>query len=159
MAIRLIQKIKKRDKMKKLNQLGMLSLHVLVPAVIAIAAVGGIGAYVLTKSNAQKPSDMNYSCGTLKREGRVYYSAVGTNAKFTSATDSDSIRNIAFKLCKKNLLDSVTARSINNNGNYKPILKTQYAKWQAKLGYSGADADGVPGAKSLNAIGLTPVGF
>lgn len=146
-------------KISKINQFGMLSLHVIVPVVLAVAVVGGVGAYVLTKSHAQVPYDSNYSCGSLRRNGLVFSSAVGTSSKFVGARDSDSVRNIAYGLCKKGMLDAATARSINNNGNGSTTLKAKYAAWQRSLGYSGSNADGVPGATSLKKLGLTPNGF
>jgi hypothetical protein len=36
---------------------------------------------------------------------------------------------------------------------YNAATKAAYAKWQRKLGFTGADADGIPGAKSLRALG------
>jgi hypothetical protein len=146
--------------MKKLNQIGMLSLHVIVPVIIAVAVVGGIGAYVLTKSHAQVPiADRPATCGSIYRNYVVYASAVGTSSKFVGARDSDSVRNISYMLCKNGYLDVATASSINKSGNGSTTLKSKYAAWQRHLGYSGADADGVPGATSLKKLGLSPNGF
>lgn len=36
---------------------------------------------------------------------------------------------------------------------YSAAVKTAYANWQKKLGYSGTDADGLPGLASLTALG------
>lgn len=36
---------------------------------------------------------------------------------------------------------------------FNAATKAAYSKWQKKLGYTGADADGIPGAKSLRALG------
>ena len=36
---------------------------------------------------------------------------------------------------------------------FNAATKAAYAKWQKKLGFTGADADGIPGAKSLRALG------
>lgn len=36
---------------------------------------------------------------------------------------------------------------------FNAATKTAYAKWQKKLGYTGADADGIPGAESLKRLG------
>lgn len=36
---------------------------------------------------------------------------------------------------------------------FNAATKAAYKKWQQKLGYTGADADGIPGAKSLRALG------
>lgn len=146
-------------KISKINQLGMLSLHVIVPVVLAVVVVGGVGAYVLTKSNAMTISSGGGGCGSLYRNGLVFSSAVGTSSKFVGARDSDSVRNIAYGLCKKGKLDGATARSINASGNGSTNLKAKYAAYQRSLGYSGNDADGVPGATSLKKLSLTPNGF
>lgn len=138
----------------------MLSLHVIVPVVIAIAAIAGIGTYVLQKSGASAAStDGGTSCGVKKRDGQVYASVVGTYAKFSSARDSDSIRNIAYGLCKKGKLSPTTAQAINRSGNYTSDLMRAYSNFQYSLGYKGAAADGAPGKISLTKLGLTPVGF
>ncbi|MFF4952276.1 peptidoglycan-binding protein LysM [Streptomyces chattanoogensis] len=39
------------------------------------------------------------------------------------------------------------------DGSFGTLTKTAYAKWQRKLGYSGADADGIPGNASLSKLG------
>lgn len=36
---------------------------------------------------------------------------------------------------------------------FNAATKAAYAKWQKKLGYTGADADGIPGAESLRKLG------
>lgn len=38
-------------------------------------------------------------------------------------------------------------------GIFGPRTKATYSKWQKKLGYTGKDADGVPGLKSLRELG------
>lgn len=38
-------------------------------------------------------------------------------------------------------------------GLFGPSTKAAYAKWQTKLGYTGKNADGVPGLKSLRELG------
>jgi hypothetical protein len=38
-------------------------------------------------------------------------------------------------------------------GFYGPRTKDSYARWQRKLGFTGADADGFPGKKSLTRLG------
>jgi hypothetical protein len=147
--------------MKKLNQLGMLSLHVIVPVVIAIAAVGGIGAYVLTKSNAQTPvNGSSTSCGTKKRNGQVYASAVGTNAKFKAARDSDSVRNLAYALCKKGKMTPTTAQAVNKSGNWSQKLQDSLDIYRRDvLRLTGSNSQGSPGKISVTSLGLTPVGF
>lgn len=40
-----------------------------------------------------------------------------------------------------------------DDGRFGPKTQAAYAKWQRKLGYTGSDADGVPGIKSLTALG------
>ncbi|MGW4206129.1 N-acetylmuramoyl-L-alanine amidase [Streptomyces sp. NPDC004726] len=39
------------------------------------------------------------------------------------------------------------------DGHFGTVTKTAYAAWQRRLGYTGAAADGIPGAKSLTALG------
>lgn len=40
-----------------------------------------------------------------------------------------------------------------SEGHFNAATKAAYKKWQQKLGYKGSDADGVPGIKSLTALG------
>lgn len=42
-------------------------------------------------------------------------------------------------------------------GFYGKMTKAAYARWQRKLGYSGSDADGVAGRKSLEKLGFKVV--
>lgn len=155
---------------KKLSQTGALSLHVIIPLALALAAIGGIGAYVISRSSAATNTTSGYYisgyyyndfyCPTeIKRSGYVYYSAIGTWAKYSAAKDSDSIRNIAVKLCAKGKMGKYDAWTSFNTGNYSTKLKDGYASWQRSLGYSGAAADGLPGKTSLQKIGLVPVGY
>jgi hypothetical protein len=39
------------------------------------------------------------------------------------------------------------------NGRFDSVTRTAYQKWQQKLGYSGHDADGIPGMVSLTKLG------
>nr|WP_240351669.1 CHAP domain-containing protein [Streptomyces olivoreticuli] len=41
----------------------------------------------------------------------------------------------------------------SDKGEYREKSKEAYARWQESLGYSGADADGIPGRTSLTALG------
>jgi hypothetical protein len=50
----------------------------------------------------------------------------------------------------------LTAKYVD--GSYGTLTKTAYAGWQRKLGYTGKDADGIPGATSLGRLG-TKYGF
>jgi peptidoglycan hydrolase-like protein with peptidoglycan-binding domain len=43
--------------------------------------------------------------------------------------------------------------SIPVDGHYGTVTKTAYARWQYRLGYRGSDANGIPGAASLAALG------
>ena len=43
--------------------------------------------------------------------------------------------------------------SVVVDGIWGPQTKDYYARWQRSLGYSGDDADGVPGPASLTALG------
>jgi peptidoglycan hydrolase-like protein with peptidoglycan-binding domain len=39
------------------------------------------------------------------------------------------------------------------DGEFGPATQTAYKNWQQSLGFTGADADGVPGASSLATLG------
>lgn len=41
----------------------------------------------------------------------------------------------------------------SGSGIFGPATKAAYAKWQKKLGYTGKDADGIPGLTSLRKLG------
>ncbi|MET9425642.1 N-acetylmuramoyl-L-alanine amidase [Streptomyces sp. NPDC006540] len=45
------------------------------------------------------------------------------------------------------------AAAYASDGSYGTATRTAYAKWQRALGYSGSDADGVPGRASLTKLG------
>lgn len=155
---------------------GFADAHTLILSALIIGSVIGVGTYVLAKSGASPlatgvtavttpiavtaPTPA-ISCGTLRSSGKVYYSVVGTSAHFKAAKNSDSVRNIAYGLCKRALISASLARSINTSGNYSTQLQTAYSQWQKALGYRGVDADGVPGKVSLSKLGsgVTPVGF
>jgi peptidoglycan hydrolase-like protein with peptidoglycan-binding domain len=38
-------------------------------------------------------------------------------------------------------------------GFFGPRTKDAYARWQRKMGFTGADADGIPGKKNLTRLG------
>lgn len=58
------------------------------------------------------------------------------------------VRRVERALRREGLLDR---RYVD--GHYGTATVAAYAAWQRKLGYSGADADGIPGAASLKALG------
>lgn len=62
---------------------------------------------------------------------------------------SDSVKIIQDAL-KKEVGLNVSA---NAYGTYNAATKTAYKKWQKSLGYTGADADGIPGLTSLRKLG------
>lgn len=146
--------------MKRINQFGVLSLHVILPLAIAIAAIAGIGTYVLKKSGASADtSTTTYnSCGVLKHGGNVYAATVSTQSKFSSASNNDSVRNIAYGLCKQGYLDNTTAQAINSSGNYDAELQKSFSRFQLDNPSTGT-TDGVPTKASITLLKLNPVGF
>jgi hypothetical protein len=133
---------------------------VILPLAIAIAAIAGIGTYVLKKSGASADTSASTynSCGVLKHDGTVYAAAVSTQSKFSSATSNDSIRNVAYGLCKLGYLDNTAAQAINSSGNYDAELQKSFSRFQIDNPATGT-TDGVPTATSLTALKLTPIGF
>jgi hypothetical protein len=51
------------------------------------------------------------------------------------------------------LAEGLLSRSYASDGSYGTTTVTAYRKWQTKLGYKGADADGIPGKTSLTKLG------
>lgn len=56
------------------------------------------------------------------------------------------------------IVQKALARAVGLNyssgpGVFGPRTQAAYAKWQRSLGYTGADADGIPGRQSLAALG------
>ncbi|OJH35073.1 M23 family metallopeptidase [Cystobacter ferrugineus] len=62
-------------------------------------------------------------------------------------------RNGDVLIVQKALADAVGLDYSSAPGSFGPRTKVAYAKWQQSLGFRGADADGVPGLKSLQALG------
>ena len=60
--------------------------------------------------------------------------------------------NKAAGLVVEQALASVVGDTGPVDGSLGTGFKAAYARWQESLGYSGADADGVPGRKSLQAL-------
>lgn len=63
---------------------------------------------------------------------------------------------------KRNLDTYIVKRALNKRGFFNGTMNkyfsreliAAYAKWQESLGYTGTDADGIPGPGSLQALGL-----
>lgn len=55
-------------------------------------------------------------------------------------------------IVQKALRKEVGLNYLTGPGFFGPRTKAAYAAWQRKLGYHGADADGVPGRSSLNEL-------
>lgn len=49
--------------------------------------------------------------------------------------------------------EGVLGAAYASDGSYGSTTVKAYAQWQRKLGYSGSDADGIPGMASLSALG------
>ncbi|WP_030962675.1 peptidoglycan-binding protein LysM [Streptomyces sp. NRRL S-378] len=64
----------------------------------------------------------------------------------TSAAD---VRPVEAALQREGLLSASYAK----DGSFGSLTRTAYAGWQRRLGYSGADADGIPGKTSLTKLG------
>jgi hypothetical protein len=63
------------------------------------------------------------------------------------------LRNIDTYMVKRELF--VRGYSVGTLNNYFSLaLKSAYAEWQRALGFTGVDADGIPGPTSLSELGL-----
>lgn len=58
------------------------------------------------------------------------------------------VRTVELALVAERLLDRALA-----DGHYGTATKSAYAAWQRRCGYTGADADGIPGRSSLTKLG------
>lgn len=56
-------------------------------------------------------------------------------------------------ICKALIRQGLLSTRYINNGSYGPPVIQAYSKWQNQLGYSGKDADGIPGMVSLTKLG------
>jgi hypothetical protein len=56
-------------------------------------------------------------------------------------------------LVQKALHQAVALDYSSGPGIFGPKTKDAYIKWQKSLGYTGSDANGVPGQVSLKALG------
>jgi hypothetical protein len=70
-------------------------------------------------------------------------------AKQGHATHAADVKLVEAALKAEKLLSATYAA----DGSYGTTTVAAYAKWQRKLGYSGKDADGIPGTASLAALG------
>jgi hypothetical protein len=61
----------------------------------------------------------------------------------------DDVKIVEMALAEEHLLD----RKYASDGSFGTATKAAYAQWQRKLGYSGKDADGIPGHDSLAKLG------
>lgn len=58
------------------------------------------------------------------------------------------------KLVEQSLVkEGLLAAKYASDGSYGSTTVTAYRKWQQRLGYSGKDADGIPGMSSLKSLG------
>lgn len=69
-------------------------------------------------------------------------------ALFRSGTKHDAVLRI-----QQALAAEVGLNFSSGPGIPGPRTKAAYKKWQQKLGFRGADADGIPGYTSLNRLG------
>ncbi|MET9431897.1 MULTISPECIES: peptidoglycan-binding protein [unclassified Streptomyces] len=67
---------------------------------------------------------------------------------FTSATSSPVITAMGRRL----VAEGCSAYAVGPGPRWSEADRRSYAKWQRKLGFTGSDADGVPGRASWNAL-------
>ncbi|WP_020389445.1 peptidoglycan-binding protein [Kribbella catacumbae] len=104
----------------------------------------------------------DYKAAPAPRPGRVMAMPVVSLAAVVAAARKDppgpdgaishpaAVRIVEAALMAEGLLSSTFAK----DGSYGTVTIKAYAQWQRKLGFSGADADGVPGMESLKKLGL-----
>ncbi|MFD0315623.1 N-acetylmuramoyl-L-alanine amidase [Streptomyces flavalbus] len=104
-------------------------------------------------SAAKKP-------GSAARSGRAAKPRVDLSRLVTAAkTDPGARQGHVTYMAGTNLTEAALVqlgyldRTFAGDGSFGSTTVAAYAKWQRHLGYSGADADGVPGKITLSALG------
>lgn len=68
----------------------------------------------------------------------------------TPQTSPADVRTVETALLAERLF---TEPKFAHDGSFGTVTKDAYTKWQKRLGFTGADADGIPGTQSLTALG------
>jgi LysM repeat protein len=72
---------------------------------------------------------------------------------FQASVSSPVIEAMGYRLIEENC----SVYSGGPDSTWSPADQKSYAKWQRKLGFSGADADGIPGRTSWNKLRVPAV--
>ena len=86
---------------------------------------------------------LNAKVFTYLQEKKVYQSTM-----VYAKQDSDSVRNVQTALNEK------SNAGLAVTGDYFDSTRAAVVKWQQKQGWSGADADGIPGPSTVASLGL-----
>lgn len=78
---------------------------------------------------------------------RLVAAAKADPPKSGTPVSYSGVKTVEDALVKEGLLAKALA-----DGHYGTATKTAYAAWQRRLGYSGTDADGIPGRASLSKL-------
>jgi hypothetical protein len=74
-------------------------------------------------------------------------------AKANPAAKGTPVTYAGTKVVEAALVDAGLLAKRYSDGHYGTTTIAAYAKWQKKLGYTGKDADGIPGKSSLERLG------
>ena len=128
----------------------------------------GLGDALRAHRYGDVPRELNKWCkaggkvlpGLVRRraaEGRLFAKGGGTSPKpkpvIKVADVQPGKKNNSVLIVQKALHEAVGLNYSSGPGNFGPRTKKAYAEWQRKVGFSGSDADGKPGAKSLKMLG------
>jgi hypothetical protein len=95
------------------------------------------------------PSAPTPSTPTVSLSKLITAAKTDPKAKQGHQTYAAGVRIVEKALRAEGYLDTRYA----SDGSYGTLTVAAYAKWQRHLGYSGGDADGIPGIKSLRQLG------
>ncbi|MCP3820054.1 peptidoglycan-binding protein [Streptomyces sp. A3M-1-3] len=112
------------------------------PRVIALAKGLGAGSGTTSPAPAPAPAKPTVDLSRLVAAARTDPPKSGTPVSYPG------VKVVEQALVKEGLLNASLT-----DGHYGTATKTAYAKWQQRCGYSGADADGIPGRTTLVALG------
>jgi hypothetical protein len=90
-------------------------------------------------------AEVHLLASVLRRDGKVYLSRLAPGK-----------RNLDVYMVKRALSKRLLFSGTMNN-YFSVELRKAYAEWQKSLGFTGTDADGIPGPSSLEALGFNVI--
>ncbi len=133
-------------------------IKTLIVGSLTTCVVGAGGLALAPAAQAVAPASA-VAPGSVSMTALALAPAAKSNPKFVSSharvgkTNSKSVKRLQQRLISRKAATK-GLRSAGPTGSYYKQTKKSVRKWQKKLGYSGAGADGILGQSSATALGL-----